>query len=197
MDRRDFINAELRASTGDEFVIEGKALSYNSLSVRGVPATGMCERIAPGCFRASLADPKSEVFAYLMHDPRQVLARTGNGSLVLKDGTDALRFRMQLDRNIQAHRDAFAAVKSGLLNEMSFGFVADKDEYSDGVDTDGNRCKIRTVKSGRIAEISLVHHPAYGNEATDAQARQQALDAQQIAEQYSDLVERYERIRIF
>lgn len=194
MDRREFINAELRASTnGDAFVIEGKALSYNSSSVRGVPAQGMCERIAPGCFRASLADPKREIFAYMMHDPKQILARTSNGSLVLRDSADALRFRMQLDRNIQAHRDAFAAVKSGLLREMSFGFHVDEDDYTDGTDNDGKRCKIRTVKSGRLEEISLVHHPAYGSEATDAQARSQS----EAVVETSDLRERFEKVRLF
>lgn len=172
MDRRFSIEAELRASqTGDGFVIEGRAIKYNSLSKRNVPMAGMCERIAPGCFRASLANTDTEVLALLGHDPNQVLARQSNGSLKLTDGADALRFQIRLNPAIQEHRDLHEKVKSGLLREMSFGFVADKDDYSDGTDDDGKRCQIRTVKSGRLYEISLVATPAYGNDATNAQAR--------------------------
>lgn len=190
--RRFLDNAELRVADDGEMRIEGVAIRYNALSKANVPAAGCREKIAPGCFTRSLKSD-GDVLAYYNHDSNALLARTSNGSLRLMDGKDALRFSIRLNPNVSLHRDIHALTKDRTLRGMSFGFVADDDDWQNGTDDDGKRCQIRTVKTGRLAEISIVGTPAYPN--TDAQAR--ALVEHELEEQYADLVERYQKIKIF
>lgn len=96
-----------------------------------------------------------------------VLARTRNRSLKLEKRQDGLYFRAELQPEIQAHRDLFAAVKAGLIDKMSFGFrVADDgDEYDRTTHT-------RRIKNiSRIYDLSLVDFPAYNQTFVEARSR--------------------------
>jgi len=96
-----------------------------------------------------------------------VLARTRNRSLELDKRPDGLYFRAELQPEIQAHRDLFAAVKAGLIDKMSFGFrVADNgDEYDSATHTR----RIKSIK--RIYDLSLVDFPAYEETFVEARSR--------------------------
>jgi HK97 family phage prohead protease len=176
MDRLFFADAELRASgSGDQYVIEGRAVAYNKLSNWNVPVAGVCERIAPGAFREHLASDDHDVVALRDHQSSQILGRESNGSLKLFDRSDGLYFRIQLNPDVVAHRDLHALVKDQTVHECSFAFVIENpdtdQELSRGSDDDGKRCIIRTVKRAKIVDVSVVTAPAYGNNATSAQAR--------------------------
>lgn len=187
-------SAELRASkTGDAFVIEGRAMKYDSLSNRNVPMAGCREQFAPGAFGASVSDPEQDIFALMGHDPNQVLARRSNGSLKITDGPDALEFQIRLNPNIVAHRDIHEAVKSGLLREMSVGFAPQKDAWSNATDERG-AYQLRTITKAKLFEISLVASPAYGDGVTSASARSQKEVGD---ENTSDLREQFEKVRLF
>jgi HK97 family phage prohead protease len=196
-DRRFLENCELRAADDGEMRIEGVAIRYNSLSSL---LGNFREKIAPGCFRSSLTNGR-DIRCLYEHNTTGILGRTENRSLQLTDGSDALRFSLRLNPNVSLHRDAWELVKDRTLRGMSFGFVADDDAWEPGTTEDGKRCAIRTVKSGRLVECSLVSNPAYPQTTADARNYddfvKRALADSDIAERYDELVERYEKIRIF
>jgi len=194
-DRRYVSNAELRvASDAGEMRLEGMAIRYNSLSKANVPAAGCREKISPGCFTRSLKG--DDVMAFYNHDGNALLGRTSNGSLRLMDSKEGLRFSVRLNPNVSLHRDIHALVADRTLHDCSFGFVADGDDWENGTDDEGKRCQIRTVKSGKLFEISIVGSPAYPS--TDATARSLAYDfARQITEREPDLREQFEKVRLF
>lgn len=96
-----------------------------------------------------------------------VLARTRNRSLELEKRPDGLYFRAELQPEIQAHRDLFAAVKAGLIDKMSFGFrvAEDGDEYDRATRTR------RILNIARIYDLSLVDFPAYEQTFVEARSR--------------------------
>lgn len=204
-DRRYVVDCELRATAGDDFKIEGRALSYNKLSNPNCPAAGCREKLQPGCFRAL---GTADVLMYYNHNSDNLLGRTSNGTLQLRNSNSSLDFSLKLNPNISLHRDIRELVKDKTLRSMSFGFQPTKDAWEDGKDPDnGSRCSIRTVTEAKLFEISLVPSPAYPD--TDAQARsydfahvtdeevRQELEANELADRYADLVERYQGVRIF
>ncbi len=168
-------NLKVRASQGEEFVLEGNALSYSEVSSNEL-APGIRERIMPGCFRASLASG-TEVHALLNHDMSNVpLGRLSNGTLQLKDTDQFLSMRVQLSRNIQLHRDVYESVKRGDISEMSFAFIPEDEDMTDG-EYDGERCLVRQVKRASIHDVSVVNLPFYGKSATSVAARSNNTDA--------------------
>jgi len=169
--RRYVVGCELRAAAGDDgMTIEARAVKYGALSLPGVPMPGARERIAAGCFRNSLANG-DEVVALFNHDPNVPLGRTRNGTLKLTDDKDSLRFSVRLNPAVQAHRDIAALVKDQTVSECSFAFSDVDDEWSDGQDERGIHCMLRTIKSAKLRDVSLVLTPAYSDGATIAQAR--------------------------
>ena len=174
--RRLVIGAELRAENENSgLIICGRAVKYGALSQPGVPAPGCCERMAPGCFRESIA-AGDDVVALVNHDPSQILGRIRNGSLTLTDDSDSLCFSIRLNSTVQAHRDLHALVKDGTLSECSFAFRAIDDDWTSTRDERGNRFQLRTVKSAKLYDCSIVTTPAYGDGATAAHARNLAYD---------------------
>lgn len=163
---RTIRSSELRAADDGDFAIVGRAIKYNSLSH---DLGGFVEKIAPGAFKASLADSSQDVKALVNHNADRILGRLKNRTLTLSDGADGLRFRVQLDRNQQAHRDVYASVQRGDLAECSFCFI---DAVSDW--DYSQQPPVRTVRSAKLLDVSVVTEPAYGNNATSAEARKEA-----------------------
>src|SRR5262249_37590857 len=101
-----------------------------------------------------------------------------NQTLRLADSKDALRFEVRLNPNVQFHRDVHALVQSGTLNECSFAFACDRDGdgYSEEKDDRGQKCMVRSIRSAKLFDVSIVATPAYGNGATSAEARSLAYE---------------------
>jgi HK97 family phage prohead protease len=163
----------LRAASSAEFKLEGTACSYNALSK---DLGGFVERIAPGAFSRSLASGE-DVICTFNHSPDKVLGRLKNGTLKLKDSPDSLNFSCQLNRDSQEHRDLYSSVKRGDISERSFAFAIDNDggrgeEFEDVRDASGNRTTLRTITAAHLFDVSAVTNPAYGNGATNVNARQ-------------------------
>jgi len=169
--RRFVIGAELRASAGDDgMIVNARAVKYGALSLPGVPMPGARERIAAGCFRDSLANG-DDVVALWNHNQDVPLGRVKNGSLKLVDDKDSLRFSVRLNPAVQAHRDTYELVKDGTIGECSFAFSGVDDDWTNEQDERGNAYILRTVKSAKLHDVSLVVSPAYSDGATTAQAR--------------------------
>ena len=148
---------------GDGMTFTGYAAVFNSPS-EPLPFT---ERIAPGAFRRSLRD-RSDIKLLWNHDAGEILANTRSGSLRLYEDEKGLRVEAEL-ANTTRGRDVAELVRTGRVDSMSFGFTVPRggDEWSQ----DGSE---RTIKSGRLFEVSIVGWPAY--EATAGSTAVRALD---------------------
>lgn len=180
--KTEFRNYEIRASKQDDFVLEGRALSYGQVSSNEL-WPGTRERIQRGAFTTSLASGK-DVKALLNHDSSALpLGRTENGTLKISDGPDGLDFRVQLDKDNVFHQSVFASVKRGDINQCSFAFICQDESCEDGIAPDGTACKIRNIRKADLLDCSIVNSPFYGDGATDVAARtkQAADDAARLA----------------
>jgi uncharacterized protein len=164
-------SAELRAAQGEEFVLVGRALSYNEISSNEL-FTGCREQIMPGCFADSLA-ANDEIYALFNHQAyggTLPLGRRNAGTLQIVDSPTALNIRVLLDKNNSQHRDLYSAVKRGDLSEMSFGMVV-LDDLVVGGNYTGQPCQIRQVIKAQLTDCSVVLRPFYGDGATTVQSR--------------------------
>jgi HK97 family phage prohead protease len=163
----------LRAATSADFKLEGTACSYNSLSK---DLGGFVERIAPGAFARSLANKSQDVICTFNHSPDKVLGRLKNGTLKLQDSPYSLDFSCQLDPKNTEHTNLYASVKRGDISECSFAFAIDNDggrgEEFETVCTASGTTTLRTVTAAHLFDVSAVTNPAYGNGATNVNARQ-------------------------
>jgi len=161
------VKASVLAGDSKDFVLVGLAASYNTLSS---DIGGFKEVIAPGAFKRALEN-KADVRCLVNHDNSQILGRTKSGTLTLSDSPEGLRFLCQLNPESEAHRNVYAAVQRGDLDQCSFAFTPVSDKYENIMDaTTGRSYSRRTVKDLNLFDISVVTFPAYPN-GTRVQAR--------------------------
>ena len=123
------------------------------------------ERIAPGAFRAVLAD---DVRALVNHDSNLLLGRTKSGTLQLSEDAKGLHFTVTTPAT-QAGRDVVELVRRGDMTQCSFGFTIGSERW-EVRSVDGKPVDVRTITQvKRLYDVSLVVYPAYP--ATTVQAR--------------------------
>ena len=153
------------------------------------------EVIRRGAFKQSVAE--DDVRALNQHDSRQVVARTGNGSLSLREDGVGLAFEMQPNPDATAGRDLLALVGRGDVDKMSFGFNprADGEKRVEGEPDD--KLPLYELLDVRLWEISPVTWPAY--DGTSVSMRALALaDSDRIARGRSMAIrERWQKQREF
>lgn len=162
--------AELRVA-GDEFALVGYAATFNSLSKN---LGGFREKIAPGAFSRSV-NQGADVKALFNHAPDNILGRTKSGTLQLTQDDKGLHFRCDLNKESQAHRDLYAAVKRGDIDECSFAFTVPKggDSWMDATDPEtGAACAMRTLSDVDLVDVSVVTYPAYNDTSASARSHQ-------------------------
>lgn len=170
---------EIRAATGDEFALQGRAVRYNEVSSAEL-CDGVREMVMPGAFTASLA-AATDIKALLNHDSTALpLGRTANGTLRITDTPDGLLFRVQLDKNNNFHQSVYASVKRADINECSFAFLCEDDDFVPGT-YNGQQCTVRTVKKAQLLDCSVVTSPFYGDGATSVNARSAAAAHSDLA----------------
>ena len=140
---------EIRAAAGRR--LEGYAATF------GTPARiadAFTETIRAGAFTASLANEGIDVLALVDHDPSRLLARRSSGSLRLAEDGRGLAFAIELPDTALA-RDILALAERGDIGGMSFGFIANRDEWP--------APDRRDLVAVTLLEISVVQAwPAYG-----------------------------------
>jgi hypothetical protein len=169
VETRTFRGTALRSSQGDEgsMVIAGRALSYNTLSG---DLGGFKEKLQPGCFSRSIASG-SDVLCRREHETGFLLGRTKNGTLTLQDGPDGLDFVCKIDPNDPIAVSTRAAIKSGLIDSMSFAFSVDGEDGQDFSGPDQRTGLLtRTIKRAALLDVAPVAAPAYP-QGTSVQAR--------------------------
>jgi uncharacterized protein len=173
IEQRSFAG-ELRAGDDEDFALWGYAASFDVLSRN---LGGFRERIARGAFVRSLK-AGDDVKATFNHDKNIVLGRRGNGTLTVEEDSRGLKFRCQMNRDSQQHRDIYASIKRGDISQCSFAFTINGDAGEDWQpvseqDDAGNIiAAIRTLKDVNLIDVSAVTYPAYSEKnATSVQAR--------------------------
>lgn len=140
-------NIEVRAT--DEPQITGYAAVFDRPSVD----MGFVEVIKPGAFANVLND---DVRALYNHDVNYVLGRTTAGTLQLREDAHGLAVTITPPPT-QWARDLLVSLQRGDINQMSFGFIVDRDAW-ESTDTG----TVRTIISiARLFDVSLVTFPAY------------------------------------
>jgi uncharacterized protein len=157
-EQRTTVGASLRANDA-KFQISGIAAAYNTLSAN---LGGFKEKIAPGAFSRSLRTG-ADVKCLFNHDASRICGRVGNGTLVLSDSPEGLRFVCQLDKANPEHASYFASISRRDVIACSFAFtIPDSScetwEPADG--TDGVY-GIRTLLDVDLLDASFVVYPAY------------------------------------
>lgn len=166
-ERRFFSDCEVRVadSDGDSSspgTLTGYAAVFDSLSEK---LGSFYERIAKGAFAETLKRG-DDVRAFIEHEGGlSTLGRTTAGTLKLTEDSHGLHSTIVLP-NTQAARDVSELVKSGNLNQMSFGFRVPKggDDWIDGKEGEAD---VRVLKQVDLIDVSVVAVPAYP--ATDVQ----------------------------
>ena len=172
---RRFGLVEARAAAEDEkLILEGYAVIFGSETAIGDPENGrgFYESIDRHAFDE--ADMSDVCCKYNHNDSMTILARTRNKSLSLELDDRGLKVHIEMQGNVQAHRDAYNMVQSGLLDKMSFAFSLPYDadwnclghrvEMINGV-------KHRTITNiERLYDVSVVDVPAYGDTSVYARS---------------------------
>lgn len=177
--QRRTVAVECRAT--DEFALVGYAAVFNNLSKN---LGGFRETIRPGAFARSL-QAKADVKCLFNHSADKILGRTKSGTLALKEDSKGLHYRVQLDRQNSQHRDLYAAVQRGDIDECSFAFTVAKGGqiWAEGIDPEtGENCDMRTLTDVDLLDVSPVTFPAYDNTALSA--RSQEPDYRQVKPGY-------------
>jgi HK97 family phage prohead protease len=159
----------------------GYAAKFNS---RSENLGGFYEVIEPGAFSRSLKS-RNDVKLLVNHDTGRVLASSRARTLRLYEDSIGLRVEADLP-NTTDGRDMAELLKRGDLSSMSFGFNVIKDSWN----AEGD---MRTLKSVRLFEVSIVAFPAY--QATEASVRgldKVAQRAQVDADALADVMLRIE-----
>lgn len=165
---RRFGLVEARAAEDEEkLILEGYAVIFDNKTAIGDPENGrgFYESVDRSAFDD--ADMSDVCCKYNHNDSMTILARTRNKSLTLRLDERGLFVHIELQGNVQAHRDAYNMVQSGLLDKMSFAFSlpydADWNCLGQRVEM-VNGVKHRTItKIDRLYDVSIVDVPAYGD----------------------------------
>lgn len=162
-------NTELRVearAAGEGVYLDGYAALFGAPTI----IWDFEEVIAPGAFNRALGE-NQEVRALFNHDPNYPLARTKNGTLILREDGQGLWTESKLSSNPTS--DSIADyVRTGLVSGMSFAFTVRKQEWvfqeigSDKLD----RRVITEV--GQLYDIGPVTYPA--SEQTSIKMREAA-----------------------
>lgn len=146
--------------------VSGYAAKFNTRSENlGTTTAPWFEEIAPGAFPDLNGQ---DVRALVNHNPDCILARSkrGSGSLTLRIDAVGLHYQFEAP-DTQVGRDLLASIKRGDIDQSSFSFMVEKDEWSE----EGGVSIRRILKISTLLDVSPVAYPAY--ESTSVSARQQ------------------------
>jgi Escherichia/Staphylococcus phage prohead protease len=141
-----------------ETTVRGHAAVFNRPSE---DLGGFREMLEPGAFRAALRK-QPDVRLLLNHDPNFVLARTGSGTLDLREDKTGLHVFAAVDRRISWIEDLRVSMQRGDVDQMSFAFMVGDNGDDWAVADDGT--VMRTIRADGVSDLfdtSIVTYPAY------------------------------------
>lgn len=159
--------AELRAldnNNDEDMVLEGYAIKFNEpTQPQFKELYGYSEII--GSRSLDEVDLSDVPLKYNHSDEKIILARTKGGTLKLEIDNIGLKIRALLNKKIPDHVSVYEAVRSGLLDKMSFGFLPDEEENI----YDSQHRTVTINKILKLTDVSVVDIPAY--DVTEVYAR--------------------------
>jgi uncharacterized protein len=176
-------NKELRSYEGSITIetredepakIVGHAAVFNTISEN---LGWFREIIRPGAFDGVL---ENDVRALFNHDSNKVLGRTKSGTLTLEVDEKGLRYVINPPDTTIA-KDLMKSIERGDINQSSFGFIVEKDEWEEQENGEDLRI-IHKVK--RLFDVSPVTFPAYPD--TDVAKRSHDQFAEEHKEEVKD-----------
>lgn len=154
------VELRIGGANGENF-IEGHAAVFDSWSETLGGIFPFKEKVKRGAFQESL--DRDDIRALFNHDPNYVLGRNKSGTLELKEDGQGLLVRIK-PPDTQWARDLQISIERGDINQMSFGFTVEEDEWRS---EDG--CDVRELRKVKLYDVSPVTYPAYS--ATDVGVR--------------------------
>lgn len=167
-------NIELREEEGKTPTIEGYAANYNQPS----EDMGFIEYIAPGAFASAVG--RDDVRALFNHDANYVLGRNRAGTLELVDDSVGLRVSITPPKT-QWASDLVHSMKRGDINQMSFAFGVEDDEW----EKDEDDYPKRTIKDVKLYDVSVVTYPAYPQTTAAVRSHLEELTTDQAVDNTS------------
>jgi HK97 family phage prohead protease len=138
--------------------VEGYAARFEPYVLYNDADGPVYERFEPGCFADA---DMSDIILQYDHSGK-VMARTGNGSLIVEVDERGLFAAADLSRT-EAARDLYSEIKAGMVTKMSWRFALGDCYY----DKDTRTIVHKTVK--KVYDVSAVSIPA--NDNTEINAR--------------------------
>jgi hypothetical protein len=134
---------------------EGKIVGYAALFDKPADERwGFVEKIAPGAFTKAILN--SDTRALINHDPNLILGRKEAETLILKEDKKGLYYEIDPPDTTYAN-DLMESMRRGDINQSSFGFTVDKEEWDETGDV-----PTRTIlEVGELHDVSPVTFPWY------------------------------------
>ncbi len=161
---RVFNGAEIRASE-DGKLITGYAAVYNKLSE---DLGGFREVILPGAFSRCLgASP--DVRCLFNHDANLILGRTKSGTLRLGEDPQGLSYDCDAP-DTQAGRDVLTSIRRKDVDQCSFAFSVNKENWREEKAADGTFEVTRELADVDLYDVSPVTYAAYPQTTVSARS---------------------------
>lgn len=159
-------------TNNDEMTVSGYVNKVGSVSeVLSIDGQVFQEKILPQAFTDAL-NQDDEICFYLEHDPSKILATTKNGSLQLSQDDTGLKMQATIVDTSDG-KNAYELIKTGIITNMSFGFLVEDDIWTDDNDSD---IPLRTVTKLYLSEVSAVKNPAYTDSEINARCKNNNID---------------------
>jgi HK97 family phage prohead protease len=166
MERRALRIGELRVVDGegedDRTRIEGYAAVFD---VQSEDLGGFREVIRAGAFAKTVQE--ADVRALWNHSAEYPLGRTRAGTLDLAEDDQGLAFTIW-PPDTQYARDLLVSMRRGDVDQMSFGFEAIRDEWTEAP---AGGLALRMLLEVRLYDVSPVTFPAYPQTSAEVRAR--------------------------
>ncbi len=148
-------NTKLDANQDSTMNVSGYVNKTEQLSEVLGGTKQFVEKIAKGTFAHAIKNAK-EVSFLAEHDSKKILASTRNGSLQLREDGQGLYIEATIVPTSYG-TDAYELIKSGIFQNMSFGFRTIRESWK----ALGNGLHERTIEEMELFEVSVVKNPAY------------------------------------
>ena len=169
----------------EENKIVGYAAKYDSPSEDMWSFLGTYrEYIDKGAFDGVLSK-KDDVRCLFNHNDDKVLGRTTNNTLTLRADDKGLYFECEIDPEISWQSDLLKSIKRGDINQCSFAFTLDKEDYTDEYDKNSDTYTRHIKGFQRLYDVSVVTYPAYP--ATEAYARDLKETIEQVKKEQENI----------
>jgi HK97 family phage prohead protease len=176
------ITATLRAAAkegeAEKPVVDGTAILYNRMTkLYEDDQFVINEIITPRAATEALKEPEQVLL--WNHDASQPMAARKNNTLTVNEDDEGVHISADLSGSAWG-RDGYEAIRSGLVDAMSFAFLVDPTGMTRAyTKQNGKYVVTRTInKFSRILDFSPVTYPAYKD--TEISARGREVDEEEV-----------------